>query len=392
MKKRSILLVTAAMLTSMVISACGSSSAAGSYSAKSNSDSYAAEESALYEPESYKGADYDSPGYGESADEESYDDSDVIAEGEENQSEIEMDPDASSGSTGENIKLRRDKLVYNATISIKTKKFDDTVSGCRELADKCGAIVESEDFNDSDTSWYLTEDTYSRKSYSRTLTINLRVPSGNFDSFVNSAGNLEGVVTSKNSNVTNISTQYYDAQEQMKAYKLELDRLYALMEKATEMDDILTIESRITEVQTNYNQIKSRISSMDTDVAYSYVTMYINEAAPSAVISTDDPTFGERLSDAFRSSISGFIRFLQGILLILARTWTFLLFLIIVILVIVRIIISADRRSKKKQMEREQFLNMSIKIPENVPAPNHNPAPSKPAGMPEEPRSEDNKH
>ncbi len=384
------------MLSSMVISGCGGTSAASS--AKSN-DSYPAVESAAegaaYAPEDY--ADTDNEEYAELPDsaEAGYS-SEKGADSDEPQGDVEMDPDASSGETGENIKLRRDKLVYNATITIRTKKFDDTLAGCHELAEKNGAIVESEDFDDSDTSWYLSEENYARDSYSRTYTVNLRIPSANFDSFVNSTGSLEGIITSKNTNVTNISNQYYDAQEQMKAYKLELDRLYALMEQATEMSDILTIESRITEVQTNYNQVKSRISSMDTDVAYSYVTLYINEAAPTDVISTTDPTFGERLRDAFLASISGFIRFLQGILLILARTWTFLLLLIVIILVVVRIIITADKRSKKKQAENLKKMNLNGPnrgfIP-NQGAPIQNPPvqeqpPVSPADIPDAPKND----
>ncbi len=364
MKKRILFLLTTVLLTSSVITACGSS---GSYAAKSN-DTY---DSRGYESAA-AGAAYDDAA---AAEPESADDSyaEESAESEKGSDNSGFDPDSDSfpDDSGENVTLRKDKLVYHANVSISTKKFDDTLSGCRALANKYEAIIQSENFSDSDTSWYTSEEYRSRNGYSRYYTVELRIPSKNFESFLNSAGDLEGVITNRDSNVTNISAQYYDAQEEMKAYEAELTRLYALMDQATEMSDILTLEERITTVQTNLNQVKSSLRTMDTDVAYSYITLNIDEVAPSAVITeTDEPTFGEKLKEAFGHSISAFVKFIQAIILIFASTWTFLILLALIIFLIVRLIISADRKSKKKHAQQFEAMRQNPPInndPKNMP-------------------------
>ena len=354
MKKRILFLLTTMLLTSSVITACGGS---GSYASKSNG-TY---DSRQYESAAAGAADEDA------AEPEYADDyyAEESAEGEKGSDNTGFDSDSNSfpDDSGENVTLRKDKLVYHANVSISTKKFDDTLSGCRALANKYEAIIQSENFSDSDTSWYTSEEYRSRNGYSRYYTVELRIPSKNFESFLNSAGDLEGVITNRDSNVTNISAQYYDAQEEMKAYEAELTRLYALMDQATEMSDILTLEERITTVQTSLNQVKSSLRTMDTDVAYSYITLNIDEVAPSAVITeTDEPTFGEKLKEAFSHSISAFVKFIQAIILILASTWPFLILLALVIILIVRLIINLDRKSKKKHAQQFEAMRQNPPI------------------------------
>ena len=79
-----------------------------------------------------------------------------------------------------------------------------------------------------------------------------------------------------------------------------------MMEQAASIEDMITIEQRLTEVQTELNQARSNLANMDTDVAYSTVYLSLTE-----VVRYSDPvrktTFFERTRSTSSKSIHGFL-------------------------------------------------------------------------------------
>ena len=93
--------------------------------------------------------------------------------------------------------------------------------------------------------------------------------------------NMEGSgkVTNRSTNVENISRQYADNEAVITALRKQEERLLEMMDKAETIEDMIAIEARLTDVQTELNRKLSYKSSMDTDVEYSTVHLYINEVA-----------------------------------------------------------------------------------------------------------------
>ena len=322
----------ATILSAVLLTGCGSS---GQASSSKNSDSYMADSAA---PGDYA--------YEESA----------MAEGGSYNSDSDTEyDDNGEDSTGE-IVLSEEKIVYTANISMSTKSFDSSVSAAKALAKKYKAIVQSESYSDSDTSWYRRG--YERRSGgSRRYDVSLRVPQKNYEPFVNSTGDIEGVIDSKDSTADNISQDYYDMKEVIASYEEELARLKELMGQATEMSDIIVLEDKIREVTGTLNQRRSTLRRMDTDVAYSYVNLTINEVAVYEKEQIKEETFVERIAGAFTEAIEEFIIFISELAIVIVRHWLLLLFIAIIVILIIR----RNRRKKFGKKERKPLFGKKRK-------------------------------
>ena len=336
MKRKSFLRVTAVSLVicAMLAGCGGSKSSSASYDAGSAVESAKSARTAA-------NSDY-------AAEPGAYDEAALDVGDADYSSDTESDSNKQE-STG-NIELSQEKIVYTANVSISSKNFEQSVSAAKALAKKYGAIVQSEDYTDSDTSWYRQGRDY-RYGGSRRYYVSLRVPSKNYDAFLNSTGEIEGVIDSKNSSAENISQEYYDTAEVIASYEEELARLKELMGEATEMSDILELEKRITDVQTSLNQQRSNLRRMDTDVAYSYVNLDINEVAVYEKSQIKERTYLEKLASAFTESIKEFRIVVGNLILWIVRHWALLL---LIILIVVAVLKSRKRGFEGLKLSRKE--------------------------------------
>ena len=220
-------MAAAAILTlALCLGGCGSS-----YNAASSNEtgsSYAAEEAA------------DAEGY--------YDEkaaaSDEAFEGEEGAGTADSgDPDSAlRAQDGQ-------KIVYRADVSMQTLEYDKTVAGIRTKIRESGGFSESESEYDKDYNWYY-ESSSSRNT--RTLNITARIPSEKFEAFLNSLGG-DGKILSKSVNAENISQTYANKESYKKALEKEQERLLAMMDKAETIDEMIAVESRLSEVERQLN-------------------------------------------------------------------------------------------------------------------------------------------
>ena len=114
--------------------------------------------------------------------------------------------------------------------------------------------------------------------------------------------------------VQNITRVYNDQTVYIESLEKQEARLLQMMEQAQTIEEMITVEERLTEVQTELNQARSRLAGMDTDVAYSTINISLTEV----VKYTDNPvkkkTFLERTGAVIAGSISGFLDVMEMLL------------------------------------------------------------------------------
>lgn len=79
----------------------------------------------------------------------------------------------------------------------------------------------------------------------------------------------------------------------------------------------VAIERELTDVQIQIANIKTRMNEIQTDVAYSYVYITINEVKEYTAEPVKTDTFFERLSATVSDAASGFLDFLETLLYII---------------------------------------------------------------------------
>ena len=137
--------------------------------------------------------------------------------------------DQSGSAVSENGSVSSDKLIYSAEASLQTLEYDDTLKKIHQDTASRGGFVESESESDYDYSWY--QEDASSDSSTRSAYLSLRIPSAEFQDFLDSLSDY-GKVMNKSLSTENISKKYSDTQKRKEALQIEADRLTEMMEKA----------------------------------------------------------------------------------------------------------------------------------------------------------------
>lgn len=143
----------------------------------------------------------------------------------------------------------------------------------------------------------------------------LRIPADKLDDFVGEVKNASNVRTFGES-TEDVTLQYTDLDTHIKALREELDALFSMLEQATSMEDILAIQSQITEVRYEIENYESQLRVYDNQVIYS--TVYLDLYEVNRESSAAGTTFGERVKIKFNDNLyqmgQGFQNFMVGLL------------------------------------------------------------------------------
>ena len=307
----------AVLAASLCLTGCGGAS-------NSNSASYKEDAGAAgdYAYESYAGESY-------AAEEAAQ-----MAEGEEYT--------ADGGSTETALRAQDgQKIVYTGNLSIQTLEYEKSAASIRKKIKDAGGFSESESERDNDYYWYSHSGSTSNTRY---LNITARIPSEKFEDFINSLSG-DGKVMSRSVNAENISQVYANKETYKKSLEKEQERLLEMMDKAQTIEEMITVESRLSEVERQLNVYRTDLAQMDKDVEFSTVYIELKEVKryTEEVSST---TFGEELKFAFEDAINSFQNFCEGIILFVVRNFPYLIILAVIIVLIVR----AIGRSRAKRI------------------------------------------
>ncbi len=88
-----------------------------------------------------------------------------------------------------------------------------------------------------------------------------------------------------------------------------------MLEKSFNTQEMLQIESYLTEVQVQIEQLKSRMM-IEADVAYSYLNISINEVSHYKDKPKTNDTFLKRLRNTLVETVQNFAEFLEWLLFI----------------------------------------------------------------------------
>ena len=235
--------------------------------------------------------------------------------------------------------------MYTCDTTLETLDFDDTYNKLQSLMDKYSCVIESETMNDDDSSYLYNNYKHYGEDPDEYTTgkidnIKVRVPSKDFKKFISEYSNL-GNVTSKTQTADNITQHYYDTTAEVEGKKAELQRLQDMLDTATDINDIISINSKITDVQTVINMLTTEIRTMDTEVAYSTVNIEVKEVIQYTEKENPEKTntFLDRVKKSFKDGWKGVGKFLENFLLALIELLFTLIKLIPVAIVIGLIVV-----------------------------------------------------
>ena len=225
-------------------------------------------------------------------------------------------------STTDNDKLKDVKMVYTANMDLQTLAFDEADADISALVEEMGGYFEQRSISNRSSGYRFAEYT-------------VRVPAEKFSDFCSQMGDLCHLVY-KNESADNITESYYDTQSRLVTAQTKLERLQELLRRAETMEDIITIESAISETEWTIENLTGTLRTYDSLVGYSTIYMSLSEVYELSGQNQAPVTFGDRLGESFSDGLKNIGRAAQNFAVWLAYSWFWLLIIAVIIVVVIR--------------------------------------------------------
>lgn len=191
-----------------------------------------------------------------------------------------------------------EKIIRTVDLNVQTKEYDAYLAALNASVVACGGYVET---SESDMGGYYDSNRYS--------TYTVRIPAEKLDEFLTSASE-KGKITSKTESQKNVTLDYVDLESRISAFKTERETLMNLLEKAESLENILSIQERLSEVNYEIESYTAQLRVLENRVSYSTVTLRISEVER---VSGAKPTLWSRIKDNFLDNVDALIDGLEDI-------------------------------------------------------------------------------
>ena len=199
---------------------------------------------------------------------------------------------AESGSTATQLPANR-KLIRTIRIEAETEELTALQDVLIQRINALGGYVEAKElYNGSNYAGYIR----------RNLSMTVRIPAEKADEFVSNVSEKSNIISS-NESMDDVTLQYVDTESHVKALETEQDRLLALLEKADNLKDILTLEEHLTSVRYQLERYASQLRSLENQVTYATIYLSVTEVKEYTPVVKEEPTAWERIAKGFVKSI-----------------------------------------------------------------------------------------
>lgn len=268
---------------------------------------------------------------------------DAVADAPEMAPEYSLNDSSSAADTaGETtIDPQNQKLIRTVYMDAETEDMDTLLSQVQKRINELGGYVEAREvYNGS---------MYNSKRY-RNANLTIRIPADRLGEFVDHVSQVSNI-TSNRETVEDVTLRYVAIESRIKALETEQQTLLDLMAKAETMSDLLTIESRLTDVRYELENIHSQLRVYDNKVNYATIHLDVSEVIE---YTEPEPESGwQRMGRGFIKSIKGVGNGLKEFFIWLVAAIPYLLLIGAIGAGIFLIIWGSVRRGRKKRAAKK---------------------------------------
>lgn len=238
------------------------------------------------------------------------------------------------------------KLIRNVNLSAETEEFDTLLQTVNNKVSALGGYIEN-------SVVYNGSNYYGSSRRSATLTI--RIPAEKLDDFLSTIGEESNIV-SRSEDVTDVTLSYVDMESHKKVLLAEQERLLELLDKAESIEDIITIESRLSEVRYQIESMESQLRTMDNQVSFSTVTLDVEEVERLTPVA--ERSIWERIGEGFSMNLIGagrdVVDFFVNVIIELPYIFLFLVKLAIFVVIAIFVVKIVRKQICKRKEKKEQ--------------------------------------
>ncbi|MBQ3006407.1 MAG: DUF4349 domain-containing protein [Clostridia bacterium] len=191
----------------------------------------------------------------------------------------------------------QEKIIKTVELSIQTKEYEAYIAAMTANVSSLGGYVENATNHMG---------TYYSSNTNRNSTYVVRIPADKLDAFLAGAEE-KGKIVRKTESQKNVTLEYVDLESRINAYKTERTTLTGLLEKAESLENVLSIQERLSEVNYEIETYTAQLRVLENRVSYSTVTLEINEVER---VTEEKPTIGSRIKNTFLDNVDELIEWL----------------------------------------------------------------------------------
>ncbi|MBO5279391.1 MAG: DUF4349 domain-containing protein [Lachnospiraceae bacterium] len=234
------------------------------------------------------------------------------------------------------------KLIKTVSMDVETEEFDNMMTNLKNRVEELNGYIESSSVRGN-----------SRYNENRYADMTIRIPQDKLDYFVNEVAEISNI-TWKSENVEDITLTYVDIESRKKALEIEQERLLSLLEKAESVEDIISIESRLSEVRYELQSYASQLLVYDNQVNYS--TVYLNISEVKRLTPQEEPTVWNRIAIGFTDNLGGVARLIENIfvgVIVLIPYWGLWVIVVVVLIGVCKGISAAQKKKREKKEKKD---------------------------------------
>ena len=227
------------------------------------------------------------------------------------------------------------KLIRTMTMEAETDDLDALLAALEARVATLGGYIEKlEQRGNASTSY----------SY-RYANLTIRIPVGEMDGFVDHVTGQSNI-TYRHETADDVTLSYVATESRIRALETEEARLLELMAMAKNMEDLLLIEKRLTEVRTELEQVTSQLRLYDNLIDFGTIHLNLQQVT-KFTDTTQEPTVWQRIGSGFLESLEGIGDFFVEIFVWVVVASPYLAILAVMVIVIVLLVKKASKKHKK---------------------------------------------
>lgn len=256
--------------------------------------------------------------------------------GEISDGDSSINPELDKGDSEESgSMLEGEKIISTYFLTLETMDFENTRKDLEALMKKHKSFVEN-----SNIGFRGFEHS---KNY-RYGDFSIRIPKENVEKFkteINQIGNITDESTNKN----DVTKYYKDNESRLKLVTAKEKRLLELLEKAVKVEDIIAVESELTNTIYEKEMLEKSLQSIDERIDYTTLNLNIIEVRNFSNTDKANSSLLIRLKNAFKDSFFAFKLAIENFIVWLVFALPYIIVLVPLIIVTIFLVKRFKRKS-----------------------------------------------
>ena len=252
---------------------------------------------------------------------------------------LDTNTQASESADSVDVKENR-KIIEKIYLNAQTKEFDALMEKLNNEIAKVGGYIENSSV--SGNSFEYDDERYAE--------LTVRVPSKQSDKFTEFVSK-NSTITNKEISTEDVTLDYVDIESRISALETEKSTLERLLAKAASMQDVITIQERLTEVIYEIESYQSQLRTYDNLIDFTTITIRIHEVERVEVVGEQSiwQEIGNNLKEGFENVWNFVVRFF----VFAVSSIPYVLALGVYVAIVIAIVVACVKRSKKKRNNKK---------------------------------------